>query len=270
MAFRQALQLAACGLAGGSAAVLFSAVAVGKQRPGGDAEPRSPELPAWAGDTRSGLGLWDPNWDRREPLSLINLRKRNVESGEEELASKLDHYKAKATRHIFLIRHSQYYVDGSLEKDRILTPLGREQAELTGLRLASLGLKFDRIVHSSMTRAVETTDIIGKHLPGVCKVSTDLLREGAPIEPDPPVSHWKPEAVTTPNYAPSSITKMEPGLRLPSGTTYTAQMLNRKKTVMKSSSVMPTSSATSCAEHCSFLRKVGSVSPSTTAASPTW
>lgn len=61
---------------------------------------------------------------RREPLSLINLRKRNVESGEEELASKLDHYKAKATRHIFLIRHSQYHVDGSLEKDRTLTPLG--------------------------------------------------------------------------------------------------------------------------------------------------
>ncbi|XP_021564075.1 serine/threonine-protein phosphatase PGAM5, mitochondrial, partial [Carlito syrichta] len=132
---------------------------------------------------------------RREPLSLINLRKRNVESGEEELASRLDHCKAKATRHIFLIRHSQYHVDGSLEKDRTLTPLGREQAELTGLRLASLGLKFNKIVHSSMTRAIETTDIISRHLPGVCKVSTDLLREGAPIEPDPPVSHWKPDAV---------------------------------------------------------------------------
>ncbi|XP_011947519.1 PREDICTED: serine/threonine-protein phosphatase PGAM5, mitochondrial isoform X3 [Cercocebus atys] len=153
MAFRQALQLAACGLAGGSAAVLFSAVAVGKPRAGGDAEPRPAEPPAWAGGARPGPGVWDPNWDRREPLSLINLRKRNVESGEEELASKLDHYKAKATRHIFLIRHSQYHVDGSLEKDRTLTPLG------------------------------------------VCKVSTDLLREGAPIEPDPPVSHWKPEAV---------------------------------------------------------------------------
>lgn len=111
---------------------------------------------------------------------------------------------------------------------------GREQAELTGLRLASLGLKFSKIIHSSMTRAVETTDIISKHLPGECglgasaqeqcslgrmlpagegpgrlwsgqhcapsssgvsRVSTDLLREGAPIEPDPPVSHWKPEAV---------------------------------------------------------------------------
>ncbi|XP_058512719.1 serine/threonine-protein phosphatase PGAM5, mitochondrial isoform X1 [Ochotona princeps] len=194
MAFRQALQLAACGLAGGSAAVLFSAVAVGKPRAGGDAEPRAAEPPAWNGSARPP-GVWDPNWDRREPLSLINLRKRNVESGEEELASRLDHYKAKATRHIFLIRHSQYHVDGSLEKDRTLTALGREQAELTGLRLASLGLKFNKIVHSSMTRAIETTDIISKHLPGVCRVSTDLLREGAPIEPDPPMSHWKPEAV---------------------------------------------------------------------------
>ncbi|KAM8918089.1 serine/threonine-protein phosphatase PGAM5, mitochondrial isoform 1-T1 [Lycaon pictus] len=195
MAFRQALQLAACGLAGGSAAVLFSAVAVGKPRAGGDAEPRVVEAPAWAGTARPGPGVWDPNWDRREPLSLVNLRKRNLDSGEEELASRLDHCKAKATRHIFLIRHSQYHMDASLEKDRTLTPLGREQAELTGLRLASLGLKFNKIVHSSMTRAIETSDIISKHLPGVCKVSTDLLREGAPIEPDPPVSHWKPEAV---------------------------------------------------------------------------
>nr|XP_005891277.1 PREDICTED: serine/threonine-protein phosphatase PGAM5, mitochondrial [Bos mutus] len=162
MAFRQALQLAACGL---------GVVLTKEYR-----------------DARSGRF-------QREPLSLVNLRKRNLETGEEELTSRLDHCKAKATRHIFLIRHSQYHVDASLEKDRTLTPLGREQAELTGLRLASLGLKFNKIVHSSMTRAVETTDIISKHLPGVCKVSTDLLREGAPIEPDPPVSHWKPEAV---------------------------------------------------------------------------
>ncbi|XP_005403000.1 PREDICTED: serine/threonine-protein phosphatase PGAM5, mitochondrial isoform X1 [Chinchilla lanigera] len=195
MAFRQALQLAACGLAGGSAAVLLSAVAVGKPRGGGDADARAPEPPAWTEGVQPGPSLWDSNWDRREPLSLINLRKRNVESGEEELASRLGHYKAKATRHIFLIRHSQYHMDGALEEDCTLTPLGREQAELTGLRLASLGLKFNKIVHSSMTRAVETTDIISKHLPDVSRVSTDLLREGAPIEPDPPVSHWKPEAV---------------------------------------------------------------------------
>lgn len=64
MAFRQALQLAACGLAGGSAAVLFSAVAVGKPRAGGDAEPRVFEPPVWAGAARPGPGVWDPNWDR--------------------------------------------------------------------------------------------------------------------------------------------------------------------------------------------------------------
>ncbi|KAG6934747.1 PGAM family member 5, mitochondrial serine/threonine protein phosphatase, partial [Chelydra serpentina] len=216
MSFRRALALAACGLAGGS--VLFSAVGVGKQPAprgaGGDAETRSagaapgpgllllppaagscPAAPGWAERPAGAGGYWDSNWDRREPLALINLKKKNEETGEEELASRLDHCKAKATRHIFLIRHSQYNLDGRIDKDRTLTQLGREQAELTGRRLASLGLKFDTIIHSSMTRATETTDIISKHLPGVKKISTDLLREGAPIEPVPPISHWKPEAV---------------------------------------------------------------------------
>lgn len=65
-------------------------------------------------------------------------------------------------------------MDGSLEKDHTLTPLGGEQAELRGLLLASLGLKFNKIVHPSMTHAVETTDIISKHLPGECWLSTVL------------------------------------------------------------------------------------------------
>ena len=36
---------------------------------------------------------------------------------------------------------------------------------------------------------------------GIELLSCDLLREGAPIEPVPPVTHWKPDAVvreTTP------------------------------------------------------------------------
>lgn len=43
---------------------------------------------------------------------------------------------------------------------------GREQAELTGQRLAALGFKYDVLIHSSMSRAVETANIISKHLPG--------------------------------------------------------------------------------------------------------
>nr|XP_033812513.1 serine/threonine-protein phosphatase PGAM5, mitochondrial isoform X2 [Geotrypetes seraphini] len=179
MSVRRALQL----LAGGSAAALLAAVAVGK--PWADsAEPRN-----------NNGGTWDNNWDKREPQSLMKLKKRNQETGEEEIEPQLNNYRAKATRHIFLIRHSQYNLAGRNDEDRMLTLLGRQQAELTGQRLASLGLKYNAIVHSSMTRAVETTDIISKYLPGVKRISTDLLREGAPIQPDPPVSHWKPEAV---------------------------------------------------------------------------
>ncbi|KAL7836159.1 hypothetical protein AOLI_G00274430 [Acnodon oligacanthus] len=136
---------------------------------------------------------WDSNWDKRDPSFMLNSRKKEV--GGEEKSSETENNKPRATRHIFLIRHSQYNLNGNGDRERILTPLGREQAELVGQRLASLGLKYDVMVHSSMARAIETATIISKHLPGVELVSCDLLREGAPIEPIPPVTHWKPEAV---------------------------------------------------------------------------
>ncbi|GCB76756.1 hypothetical protein scyTo_0020509 [Scyliorhinus torazame] len=131
---------------------------------------------------------------RREPISLIKPNKKNKEDSD-ELSTQLENYKVKATRHIFLIRHSQYNLSASTDKERILTSLGREQAELTGQRLASLGLNYDILIHSSMTRAKETAAIISKYLPDLEMMSCDLLREGAPIEPIPPVSHWKPEAM---------------------------------------------------------------------------
>ncbi|KPP64802.1 serine/threonine-protein phosphatase PGAM5, mitochondrial-like [Scleropages formosus] len=110
-------------------------------------------------------------------------------------SAELEKKKPKATRHIILIRHSQYNLKGESDKERFLTSLGREQAELTGQRLATLGLKYDFIVHSTMTRATETANIISKHFPDVEKVSCDLLREGSPIEPVPQVGHSKPEFV---------------------------------------------------------------------------
>ena len=45
-----------------------------------------------------------------------------------------------------------------------------------------------------MIRAVETANLIRKQLPLDLPVSLDpLLAEGAPIPPEPPVGHWKPE-----------------------------------------------------------------------------
>merc|ERR1719318_2343544 len=86
--------------------------------------------------------------------------------------------KPTARRKIILIRHGQYNSDGKTDEDKYLTPLGKEQAELTGQRLKSLGLKISTIYESTMTRAKQTSDIIKKHFPDVEVHATDMLREG--------------------------------------------------------------------------------------------
>ncbi|CAN9513548.1 unnamed protein product [Ophioblennius macclurei] len=213
MSSRRTLRLLV-GVAGGSAALVLAAAAAAtantdsRGQLGGDAAEGGrwwrlavlrAAQPAWsptspASHTPAASGhAWDFNWDKRDPSSLSNGKKK--ESATEDPSSEQDNGKPKATRNILLIRHSQYNLSGNNDKERILTPLGREQAELTGQRLAALGLKYDVLIHSSMARATETANIISKHLPGVELLSCDLLREGAPIEPVPPVTHWKPDAV---------------------------------------------------------------------------
>ena len=71
---------------------------------------------------------------------------------------------------------------------------GKEQAYLTGLRLVALNYPYTKLISSTMTRAKETADIIHKQLPELPREESDLLREGAPIPPEPPVGHWRPEA----------------------------------------------------------------------------
>ncbi|XP_054906861.1 serine/threonine-protein phosphatase PGAM5, mitochondrial isoform X2 [Poeciliopsis prolifica] len=206
MSYRKTLKLI-CGLAAGSAAAALAAAAADSR--GSFGEQRGQEASRWsrfavlhaaqpartpASNTPAATGPgWDFNWDKRDPSVLSNGRKRD--SVTEDPSSEQDHSKPKATRHILLIRHSQYNLSGNGDSERVLTPLGREQAELTGQRLAALGLKYDVLIHSSMTRATETAHIISKYIPGVDLVSCDLLREGAPVEPVPPVTHWKPDAV---------------------------------------------------------------------------
>jgi len=77
---------------------------------------------------------------------------------------------------------------------RVLTPLGKIQADMTGARLAEMlegsnihedggeGFKPCKVVAlrvSNMTRAKETADIIAGHLPNVTYAEPDpLLNEG--------------------------------------------------------------------------------------------
>ncbi|XP_069034099.1 serine/threonine-protein phosphatase PGAM5, mitochondrial isoform X2 [Embiotoca jacksoni] len=218
MSYRKTFKLLS-GFAGGSAVLVFAAAAaattaddggddddsrgyLGERR--GETNSRWSRLtvlraaqPAWtpASHTPAPTGhTWDFNWDKRDPSALSNGKKKDSPTTEDP-SSEQDNGKPKATRNILLIRHSQYNLSGNNDRERILTPLGREQAELTGQRLAALGLKYDVLIHSSMARATETANIISKHLSGVELLSCDLLREGAPIEPVPPVTHWKPDAV---------------------------------------------------------------------------
>ena len=75
----------------------------------------------------------------------------------------------------------------------VFAKLGIEQADFTGKRLKELGFPYSTVVQSSMCRARETARIISGHLPNVPVQTCDLLQEGAPFPPEPPVGHWKPE-----------------------------------------------------------------------------
>lgn len=130
--------------------------------------------------------LWDDNWDMMKPDigAMSNLT-------DEEKEAKMP----KAVRNIYLIRHGQYEIEETEADKRILTPLGREQAELTGKRLQSLlGDSVSHVYISTYVRAMETGHIILKHLNQEVPVDySELAREGAPIAPEPKAESWNPE-----------------------------------------------------------------------------
>ncbi|XP_068216845.1 serine/threonine-protein phosphatase PGAM5, mitochondrial-like isoform X1 [Palaemon carinicauda] len=139
---------------------------------------------------------WDWNWDRREAESLVKPPKLK-EINNNEINDNNEHiekHKSTATRHLIFIRHGQYNLDGASDNERYLTQLGREQAALTGERLKALGFPYTKLVYSTMTRATETANIILEKLDEAKVIDhCDLLREGAPVPPEPPIGSWKPE-----------------------------------------------------------------------------
>jgi len=147
---------------------------------------------------------WDYNWDHREPSSLVKPPKPGAE---EDPNASLEKAKSKAIRIIVMVRHGQYNLDGAEDSERYLTELGKKQADATGRRLHQLyshyvskekdedgnvGKPRIRLIKSSMQRASETGSIIHSHLPDVPAETCDLIREGAPCQPDPPIDGWDP------------------------------------------------------------------------------
>eukprot|EP00574_Skeletonema_japonicum_P003376 CAMPEP_0201726872 /NCGR_PEP_ID=MMETSP0593-20130828/10494_1 /ASSEMBLY_ACC=CAM_ASM_000672 /TAXON_ID=267983 /ORGANISM="Skeletonema japonicum, Strain CCMP2506" /LENGTH=440 /DNA_ID=CAMNT_0048218455 /DNA_START=20 /DNA_END=1342 /DNA_ORIENTATION=+ len=111
--------------------------------------------------------LWHADWDGRQPLP--------VESDDKDESARLTAQRDRqirkngVTKHIILIRHGQYDETHKEDEKRLLTPLGREQAAMTGKRLGQLirGVNEDfgpckvKVVRvSNLARAKETADII--------------------------------------------------------------------------------------------------------------
>ncbi len=87
-----------------------------------------------------------------------------------------------APRTLYLVRHGLY--DEADPRDEAagkgLVPAGREQARLVGGRLAGLGVRFDVLWTSPLTRARETADIVAQALPGLVPVVAPELAECTP------------------------------------------------------------------------------------------
>lgn len=96
---------------------------------------------------------WDSNWDHRDPKTIY-AKMEKTPTDKCEIPSK--------SRHLYLVRHGQYQINEKREEDKKLTELGRKQAALTGQRLKELNLTFDKVVISTMPRAMETGEIIMK------------------------------------------------------------------------------------------------------------
>lgn len=130
---------------------------------------------------------WDSNWDHRASTSLVKPLPENASvERQNEHNEKLDKHRSKAVRHIFLIRHGQYVLNGLTDKDRVLTELGRTQAKLTGDRLKELEFPISDVVISTMTRAQETGNIILKQLVNRDSINVQncgMIEEGAVYPP---------------------------------------------------------------------------------------
>lgn len=160
----------------------------GGRQEGGSSDKEDYGLPKERPKSRPPCQEWDFNWDGRMTDA----------TSPEVMGTKRGFYASRElgnVRHILLVRHGQYREDFKEDKRRVLTPLGRHQAELTGQRLALMqrgglgminpefagGCHFKAIHVSDMTRAKETAKIIASHLPGVPLMPPDpMLNEALP------------------------------------------------------------------------------------------
>jgi len=87
------------------------------------------------------------------------------------------------TRTLYLIRHGLYDEDDPRDEavGKGLTETGRAQARITGERLAAMGVPFDTLWTSPLTRARETAAVIARAMPGLTPQLAPDLAECTPV-----------------------------------------------------------------------------------------
>jgi serine/threonine-protein phosphatase PGAM5 len=89
---------------------------------------------------------------------------------------------SKGIRTIYLIRHGDYAPqdDSIPDSVNVLTPLGIAQARLVSTRLKSMNINFNSLISSTMTRAMQTSQVIHNDFPQIIFKQSDLIRECTP------------------------------------------------------------------------------------------
>jgi serine/threonine-protein phosphatase PGAM5 len=133
---------------------------------------------------------WDYNWDGKVTTDTTLEAFRNGNSPKKGDSKETDQPRSGKNRHIILVRHGQYDESSTEDKHRKLTPLGRQQAIETGIRLAEIAkgsINFSRdtfngpcpikaIYVSDMVRAKETAQLISEQLNNLSPHYNDLLQ----------------------------------------------------------------------------------------------
>ncbi len=89
---------------------------------------------------------------------------------------------SKGIHTIYFIRHGDYAPqdDGIPDSLNVLTPLGIAQARLVSTRLKSMNINFSSLISSTMTRAMQTSQVIQNDFPEIVFAKSDLIRECTP------------------------------------------------------------------------------------------
>mmetsp|Transcript_37351 Transcript_37351/g.68617 ORF Transcript_37351/g.68617 Transcript_37351/m.68617 type:complete len:479 (+) Transcript_37351:28-1464(+) len=145
--------------------------------------------------------LWDHSWDGRRPppIAPVESEEGENENSKQMTEAQRDRYIRKngVTKHVILIRHGQYDETHKEDSKRLLTPLGRKQAEMTGKRLGKLirgvneefgpcRVKVVRV--SDLARAKETADLIYDNM-DLDSFEGEITER---VEPDPLLNEGRP------------------------------------------------------------------------------